>query len=95
MTKIAEVIPEGFTVAKKPELYRMEDNCLLINKKRLGPSRTEVVKLVLAPKIQGTFHIKPKILYVDANGKEKAHEPKPVSVTVKELGIKGWLKGER
>jgi hypothetical protein len=25
----------------------------------------------------------------------KTHEPKPMSITVKELGIKGWLKGER
>jgi hypothetical protein len=95
MTKIAEVIPEGFTVAKKPELYRMEDNCLVIKKKRLGPSKTEEVKLVLTPKVQGTFHIKPKIVYLDENGKEKTYEPEPVSITVKELGIKGWLKGER
>ena len=82
-------------MVKKPELYRMEGNCLNMKEKRLGPSRTEVVKLVLTPKVQGTFHIKPKIVYLDENGKEKTCEPKPVSITVKELGIKGWLKGER
>jgi hypothetical protein len=53
------------------------------------------VKLVLTPKIQGTFQIKPKIVYVDENCKEKTCEPKPISITVKELGLKGWLKGER
>jgi tetratricopeptide (TPR) repeat protein len=95
LTKITEVIPEGFAVVKKPELYRMEGNCLNMKEKRLDPSKTEEVKLVLTPKIQGTFHIKPKILYIDADGKEKTHEPKPTSITVKELGIKGWLKGER
>jgi tetratricopeptide (TPR) repeat protein len=95
LMKITEAIPEGFTVAKKPELYRMEDNCLIMREKRLAPSRTEVVKLVLTPKVQGTFHIKPKILYLDENGKEKTCEPKPTSITVKELGIKGWLKGGR
>jgi tetratricopeptide (TPR) repeat protein len=95
LTKMMEVIPEGFAMTKKPELYRMEDNCLVMREKRLGPSRTEVVKLVLTPKVQGTFYIKPKIVYLDENGKEKTCEPKPVSVTVKELGIKGWLKGER
>jgi tetratricopeptide (TPR) repeat protein len=95
LTKIIDVIPEGFTMVKKPELYRMEGNCLNMKEKRLDPSTTEEVKLVLTPKIQGTFHIKPKILYIDANGKEKTHEPKPASITVKELGIKGWLKGER
>ena len=95
LTKILEVIPEGFTMVKKPELYRMEGDCLNMKEKRLDPLRKEEVKLVLTPKIQGTFQIKPKILYTDANGKEKTHEPKPASITVKELGIKGWLKGER
>jgi predicted ATPase len=95
LTKITEVIPEGFAVTKKPELYRIEGNCLNMKEKQLCPSKTEEVKLVLTPKIQGTFHIKPKILYIDADGKEKTHEPKPASITVKELGIKGWLKGER
>jgi tetratricopeptide (TPR) repeat protein len=95
LTKIMEVIPEGFAIAKKPELYCVEDNCLIIREKRLGPSRTELVKLVLEPKAQGTFQIKPKIAYLDENGKEKIYEPKPVSITVKELGLRGWLKGER
>jgi tetratricopeptide (TPR) repeat protein len=95
LTKITEIIPEGFGIAKKPELHRMEDNCLNMKEKRLDPQETETVKLVLTPKAQGTFHIKPRILYINANGKEKTHEPKPASITVKELGIKGWLKGER
>ncbi len=94
LTKITEVIPEGFAI-KKPELYRMEGNCLNMKEKRLGPLKTEEVKLVLTPKVQGTFNIEPKILYLDENGKEKACEPKPITITVKELGIKGWLKGER
>jgi hypothetical protein len=95
LTKITEAIPEGFAIAKKPELYRVEGNCLNMKEKRLGPLKTEEVKLVLTPKIQGTFQIKPKILYIDESGKEKTHEPKPISIRVKELGIKGWLKGER
>jgi adenylate cyclase len=95
MTKITEVIPEGFGIVKKPEVYRMEDNCLNMKEKRLGPQETEIVKLVLTPKMQGTLQIKPRILYVDADGNEKTYESKPISITVKELGIKGWLKGER
>jgi len=95
LTKITEVVPEGFAVSKKPELSRVKGDCLDITDKRLEPLKTEVVKLVLTPKIQGTFQIKPKIVYLDENGKEKTCEPKPVSITVKELGLKGWLKGER
>jgi len=95
LIKIMEAVPEGFTVLKKPELYRMEGNCLIMRERQIEPSKTEVVKLVLTPKVQGTFHIKPKIVYLDENGKEKTCEPKPVSIKVKELGIKGWLRGER
>ena len=95
LTKITEVIPEGFAVSKKPELSHVKGDCLDIVDKRLEPSKTEVVKLVLVPKIQGTFQIKPRIVYVDEDGKEKTCEPKPISITVKELGLKGWLKGER
>jgi len=93
LTKITEVIPEGFAVTRKPDSCRVEGDCLNLKDKRLEPSKTEEVKLVLTPKIQGTFYIKPKIVYLDENRKEKTCEPKPISVTVKELGIKGWLKG--
>ena len=95
LTKITEAIPEGFAVIKKPELYRVEGNDLNLKEKLLEPLKREEIKLVLTPKMQGTFHIEPKILYIDADGKERTHEPKPASITVKELGIKGWLKGER
>jgi hypothetical protein len=95
LTKVTEVIPENFVITKKPELYRVEGNCLNMKEKRLGPQRTEVVKLVLTPKVQGTIFIKPKIVYRDEDGEEKISEPRPISITVKELGIKGWLKGER
>jgi tetratricopeptide (TPR) repeat protein len=95
LTRIAEIIPEGFAVAKKPEPYRVEDDCLNMKGKRLDPLETEEVRLTLTPENRGTFHIKPKVLYIDEKGNEKTHEPKPISITVKELGIKGWLKGEK
>jgi hypothetical protein len=63
--------------------------------KRLDPLKTEEVRIVLKPTMQGTFSLKPTVLYLDENGKYKSHEPEPVIVTVKELGIKSWLKGER
>jgi len=57
--------------------------------------KTEEVKLALKPTVQGTFSLKPTVLYLDENGKYKSHEPEPVMIVVKELGIKSWLKGER
>jgi len=95
LIKLSEVVPEGFELTEKPEIYRVEDNFLNMKGKRLDPLKTEEIRLVLKPKVQGTFPLKPKVLYLDENGKYKSHEPEPVLVTVKELGIKGWIKGER
>jgi hypothetical protein len=63
--------------------------------KRLDPLKTEEVKLVLKPTRQGTFTLRPTILYLDENGKKRSHEPEPITITVKELGISGWLKGPK
>jgi hypothetical protein len=95
LIRVNEAIPEGFELIEKPETYRVEDSCINMKGKRLDPLKAEELRVVLKPKVQGTFHLKPTILYLDENGKYKSHEPEPVAITVKELGVKGWLKGER
>ena len=95
LIKVTEIIPEGFELAEKPESFRVEDSYLNMKGKLLGPLKTEEARLTLRPKIQGEFSIKPTILYLDENGKYKSYEPEPVMIVVKELGITGWLKGER
>jgi len=32
-------------------------------------------------------------MYLDESGTYKSYEPGPVEVTVKEMGVAGWLKG--
>jgi hypothetical protein len=95
LTKVTEIVPRGFEVAEKSENCRVEDNFVNLKGKRLDPLKTEEVKLTLKPTQQGTFSLKPTVLYLDENGKYKSHEPEPVTIVVKELGIKGWIKGER
>jgi uncharacterized repeat protein (TIGR01451 family) len=95
LVKITDAIPRGFEIIERPETYRVEDGYLSMRGKRLDPMKTEEVRLVAKAKAQGTFPLRPKILYLDENGKYKTHEPEPIAITVKELGIKGWLKGER
>jgi len=92
---VTEIVPENFEITGKPDNYQVEDSYLNMKGKRLDPLKTEEVKLILRPKVQGTFPLKSKILYLDENGKYKSHEPELINITVKELGIKGWLKGER
>jgi exonuclease VII small subunit len=95
LDKIEEAILEGFEVAEKPSSYRVEGRNLNMRGKRLDPLKVEDVKLVLKPKHKGRFTVCPRILYLDENGDAKSHEPEPVIITVKELGISGWIKGER
>ena len=95
LVKVTEIIHQDFDLAEKPEKYRVEDSYVNMKGKRLDPLKTEEVRIVLKPRNQGVFQLKPKVLYLDENGKYRVHELEPVNVTVKELGIKGWLKGER
>ncbi len=95
LTKVTDIIPKGFLVVEKSETCRVEDNYINLKGKRLDPLKSEEIKLVLKPTQQGTFSLKPTVLYLDENGKYKSHEPEPMVIAVKELGIKSWLKGER
>jgi len=95
LSKITEVVPKGFKLTEKPEIYRIEDSYLNMKGKRLDPLKTEEVKLVLKPKVKGMFALRPTISYLDENGNCKTLEPEPINITVRELGIMGWLKGER
>jgi len=95
LIKVQEIIPEDFEIKEVPQTYRVEDRYINMKGKRLDPLKTEEVKIVVKPRSKGTFTIKPRILYLDENGKYKSHEPEPIPITVKELGIKGWIKGEK
>ncbi len=95
LTKITEIIPEGFELIEKPSICRVEDSYLDMKGRRLDPLKTEEIRLLLKPKVQGKFTLNPKVLYLDENGRYKSHEPGAISIIIKELGIRGWLKGER
>jgi len=93
LIKAEGIVPEGMELKEKPEMYRVEGRHLNMKRKRLDPLMTEEVKLVVKPLSKGTFIMKPRIMYLDETGKYKSHEPEPETITVKELGISGWLKG--
>jgi len=95
LIKVEEIIPEDFEIKHIPEVYRVEDRYLNMKGKRLDPLKTEEVKIVIRPLSKGMFTMKPRILYLDETGKYKSHEPEPITITVKELGISSWIKGER
>jgi len=93
LIKVEDIIPEGFELKSFPAICRVEDSYLDMKGRTLSPLKTQELKLVLKPLAKGSFELKPRILYLDEAGKYKSHEPEPVTITVQELGIRGWLRG--
>jgi tetratricopeptide (TPR) repeat protein len=91
---IEQLIPDGFDLVATPEKGVVINSSLNLKGKKLGPLETAEMKLTLKPKKKGSFIFKPKVKYMDETGEHKSFEPDLVAVTVKELGIRGWLKGQ-
>jgi len=93
LVKIEDMIPNGFEVLNKPEFCKIEDSFLNMKGRRLDSLKTDEIVIVLKTTVQGHFSLKPRVMYLDEDGSYKSHEPEPVEVDVRELGISGWLKG--
>ncbi len=95
LMKLENIAPEGLEIDRQGITARVEDNYLDMKGKRLEYLKTHEVKIPLKGKRKGMFEVHPRILFVDEKGTYRSYEFEPVSVTVKELGISGWLKGPK
>jgi len=93
LTKVENIIPSGFEVLSKSANCRIENSYIMMRGKRLDPLKTEEIALVLKPTVHGTFQLRPRILYLDDEGLYKARDVEGCDITVKELGVTGWLRG--
>jgi hypothetical protein len=94
LVEVTEFIPKGFELIEKPESYIIEDGNIRMKGRRLDPLKVEDVRVVLKPKLEGTFLFKPRVLYLDEKGRYQKHNPDPVKIRViKEIGIKEWFRG--
>jgi hypothetical protein len=91
---IEQLIPEEFDLVEKPEKCLVNDSGLNLRGRKLAPLETAEMKLTLKPKRKGKFTFAPKIKYMDETGEHKSCQLEQAPVTVKELGIRGWLKGK-
>ena len=95
LLKLEGVVVDGIEIDKEKVAHRVEDNYLDMKGKRLDYLKTHEVKIPLKAKRKGVFQLGPRILFVDEKGNYRSFEFEPTSVTVKELGISGWLKGPK
>ena len=95
LLKLEGVVVDGIEIDKEKVAHRVEDNYLDMKGKRLDYLKTHELKIPLRAKRKGVFQLGPRILFVDEKGNYRSFEFEPTSVTVKELGISGWLKGPK
>ena len=88
------VVPEGFDLLQKPEKCMLSDGVLSFKGRKLAPLETLEMNLTLKAKKKGRFDLAPVIQFMDEAGEYKPCALEQVAITVKELGIRGWLKGQ-
>lgn len=93
LIRAEDVIPEGFELIEKPEKCMVNNGFLSLRGRKLGALETVEMKLAFKPKKKGKFVFKPKIQYMNEAGEHKSCELEQATVTVRELGIRGWLRG--
>jgi hypothetical protein len=93
LVRVEGIIPAGFDVVERPEKCMIENECIIFKGRKLAPLETAEMKLTLKPRKKGMFSFVPKVQYMEETGEYKSFELERLTVTIKELGIRGWLKG--
>jgi KaiC/GvpD/RAD55 family RecA-like ATPase/tetratricopeptide (TPR) repeat protein len=85
LTRIEDFVSPDFIVVKKPEIFRLEDNCLNMKGKQIAPLKLVEAKLVLQPSKKGVYQLKPTVHYLNERGQEKSLQLKSVEIKVEEV----------
>jgi len=85
LTRVEDVIPSGFVVVKKPEIFRIEENSLNMKGKQLAPLKLVEIKLTLQPSKKGNYQLNPKVHYLDELGQNKSLQLKTLEFKVEEV----------
>jgi len=93
LTEVKEIVPEGFDLIQKPEKCTASEGSITLKMRKLNALETDEMKLILKTRKKGEFIFTPRIEYMDESGENRSLELEKVKIAVKELGIRGWLKG--
>jgi hypothetical protein len=93
LMEVKGIVPEGFDLIEKPEKCAFSAGSFSMRGRKIGALETDEMKLVLKAKKKGVSIFTPRIEYMDESGTNKSFELEKVTIDVKELGIRGWLKG--
>ncbi len=93
LIRIESVGAKGIEPAKEKTPYHIEDNAINMRGKRLEYLKTHQIKIILQARRKGAYEIRPRIVFVDEKGNQGSYEFEAATVTVRELGVLGWIKG--
>jgi len=94
LIEMRDIFPEGFSMIEKPEKCAVDGRLLRLKGKKMAPLETDEIRMRIKPSKRGTFTFAPRIKFMDETGTRKSCEIEPVTVTVKEMGIRSWLRGQ-
>ncbi len=95
LVKLENVLIKGLEIDKRKMTYKVKGDYVDLKGKRLEHLGTHEVKIPMKATRKGIFEIRPRVLFVDEKGGYKSFEFEPATLTAKELGISGWVKGPR
>ncbi len=93
LIRIENVSAKGLELDKGKIPYPVEDHAINIRGRRLEYLKTHQVKIALKALRKGAFELRPRVVFADEKGSQASYSFEPVSLTAKELGIAGWIKG--
>jgi hypothetical protein len=93
LSRVEEIVPAGLDLVEKPEKCVAEDGLLNFRGRKLAPLETMEMKLALKARKKGKYVFTPRLQYMSETGEHKSCELEQVTLVVKELGIRGWLRG--
>ena len=94
LNSVGDIIPEGFDIIARPEKCAVDGRQLGLKGKKLAPLETDEIRMKIKPGRKGSFTFAPTIHFMDEAGGRKSCEIEPATLTVKEMGIRAWLKGQ-
>jgi hypothetical protein len=93
LIKLENIGVEGVQLDARRMPRQIKGDFIDLKGQKLEYMGTQEIKIPMKAVRAGVFQLRPRIMFVDQKGKYMSYEFEPTSVTVKQLGISGWLKG--
>ncbi len=82
LTRIEEIFPPSFEVIDRSGHITSGQESLDMNQRRIDSLATEYLRFTFRSPYEGTFTIKPKVIYSGVGGRRRSYEPAPSKIQI-------------